>query len=64
MVVEDAAPGAQAARAAGMDCVAVPYVTDIADDPAFASAGLLFPGGQQEFSADAAHDWLAARRTG
>ncbi|GHI83869.1 HAD family hydrolase [Streptomyces xanthophaeus] len=64
VVVEDAAPGALAARAAGMDCVAVPYVARTAQDAAFAHAGLLFPQGQREFSADAAYDWLAARRTG
>ncbi|MEV7521248.1 HAD family phosphatase [Streptomyces sp. NPDC091371] len=62
VVVEDAAPGALAARAAGMGCVAIPYVAATADDPAFADAGLLFPGGQGEFSADAAHDWLTALR--
>ncbi|MFE1899373.1 hypothetical protein [Streptomyces yangpuensis] len=39
----------------------VPYAADIADDPAFASAGLLFRGGQPEFSADAAYAWLSAR---
>ncbi|UQW99978.1 HAD family phosphatase [Streptomyces sp. RerS4] len=61
VVVEDAAPGAVAARAAGMGCVAVPYVADTAGDPAFASAGLLFAGGQAEFSAEAAYDWLSAR---
>ncbi|MGW6856715.1 HAD family hydrolase [Streptomyces xanthophaeus] len=64
VVVEDAAPGALAARAAGMDCVAVPYVARTAQDAAFAHAGLLFPQGQREFSADAAYGWLAARRTG
>ncbi|MFJ4777679.1 HAD family hydrolase [Streptomyces sp. NPDC088762] len=61
VVVEDAAPGALAARAAGMGCVAVPYVVQSADDAAFAGAGLLFRGGQREFTADAAHDWLTAR---
>ncbi|MDA5282887.1 HAD family hydrolase [Streptomyces sp. NPDC054904] len=60
VVVEDAAPGAEAARAAGMACVAVPYVADTASDPAFAASGLLFAGGQAQFSADAAHDWLTA----
>ncbi|MFI1650061.1 HAD family hydrolase [Streptomyces avidinii] len=60
VVVEDAAPGVRAARAAGMACVAVPYAPDIADDPAFASAGLLFPGGQPQFTADAAYGWLTA----
>ncbi|MFF4428011.1 HAD family hydrolase [Streptomyces sp. NPDC001513] len=63
VVVEDATPGALAAHAAGMGCIVVPYATDIADDPAFAPAGLLFRGGRAQFTADAAHDWLTARRT-
>ncbi|MGW2201692.1 HAD family hydrolase [Streptomyces sp. NPDC001774] len=58
VVFEDAAPGALAARAAGMRCVALPYVADTADDPAFLAADLLFPGGQAEFTAHAALDWL------
>ncbi|WP_330329054.1 HAD family phosphatase [Streptomyces sp. NBC_00536] len=62
VVMEDAAPGARAAHAAGMACVAIPYVAETAGDPAFATAALLFPSGQAEFSADAAHDWLSARR--
>ncbi|MFF1691121.1 MULTISPECIES: HAD family hydrolase [unclassified Streptomyces] len=59
VVVEDAIPGAAAAYAAGMRCIAVPYVAKQADDPAFATAGLLFRGGQREFTAEAAYDWLA-----
>ncbi|MFF2509334.1 HAD family hydrolase [Streptomyces sp. NPDC058067] len=58
-VVEDAIPGAVAAYAAGMHCIAVPYVISQAGDPAFATAGLLFRGGQAEFTAEAAYDWLA-----
>ncbi len=58
MVLEDAPAGAAAAHTAGMRCVAVPYVRGTADDPAFATAGLLFPGGQSEFTARAAYDWL------
>lgn len=58
MVFEDAAPGALAARAAGMRCVALPYVAATADDPAFLAADLLFPGGQAEFTANAALGWL------
>ncbi|MFK0049385.1 HAD family hydrolase [Streptomyces sp. NPDC090741] len=58
VVVEDAAPGAQAAHAAGMACVAIPYVAATANDPAFAGAGLLFRGGQPDFSAEAAYEWL------
>ncbi|WP_149822969.1 HAD family hydrolase [Streptomyces tailanensis] len=62
VVVEDAAPGAAAAHAAGMRCVAIPYVTAQADDPAFATAGLLVRGGQEEFKAGEAYDWLVASR--
>ncbi|CAM5330980.1 hydrolase [Streptomyces abikoensis] len=58
VVVEDAPPGAEAARRAGMRCIAVPYVPGTAGDPAFASAGLLFPGGQKEFDAGRAYDWV------
>ncbi|MGW0562468.1 HAD family hydrolase [Streptomyces sp. NPDC003016] len=59
VVLEDAPAGAAAAHAAGMRCVAVPSVREAADDPAFATAGLLFPGGQGEFTARAGYDWLA-----
>lgn len=60
VVLEDAAPGATAAHAAGMRCIAIPYVTAHADAPAFASAGLLLRGGQAEFTAQAAWDHLAS----
>jgi HAD superfamily hydrolase (TIGR01509 family) len=62
-VLEDAIPGAAAAYAAGMRCIAIPYVAAQADDPAFATAGLLFRGGQREFTAEAAYDWLARTAT-
>ncbi|MET9661911.1 HAD family phosphatase [Streptomyces sp. NPDC006510] len=58
VVLEDSAPGAAAAHAAGMRCIAIPYVAATACDPAFGSAGLLFRGGQGEFTAQAAYDWL------
>ncbi|MEV7993312.1 HAD family phosphatase [Streptomyces sp. NPDC086077] len=58
VVVEDAAPGAAAAHAAGMRCIALPYVADQADGPDFATAGLLVRGGQAAFTAHAAYDWL------
>ncbi|MEU5404350.1 HAD family phosphatase [Streptomyces sp. NPDC005963] len=58
VVVEDAAPGVVAARAAGMRCVAVPYVPATAADPEFRSADLLYTGGQAEFTAQATYDWL------
>ncbi|GAA0451694.1 HAD family hydrolase [Streptomyces stramineus] len=58
VVVEDAPPGAEAAHRAGMRCVAVPYVPESAGDPAFTTAGLLFPGGQKEFDAHQAYEWV------
>ncbi|WP_166661756.1 HAD family phosphatase [Streptomyces sp. BK208] len=58
VVLEDAAPGAAAAHAAGMRCIAIPYVAAQADAPEFATAGLLLRGGQEEFTARAAYDWL------
>ncbi|MEU0250193.1 HAD family phosphatase [Streptomyces sp. NPDC006235] len=58
VVLEDAAPGAAAAHAAGMRCIAIPYVPAQADAPEFATAGLLLRGGQEEFTARAAYDWL------
>ncbi|GAB2852060.1 HAD family phosphatase [Streptomyces deserti] len=58
VVMEDAAPGAAAAHAAGMRCIALPYVAAQADAPEFATADLLLRGGQGEFTARAAYDWL------
>ncbi|MFD8519812.1 HAD family hydrolase [Streptomyces capillispiralis] len=58
VVIEDAAPGAAAAHAAGMRCIAVPYVAAQADAAGFATAGLLLRGGQAEFTARAAYAWL------
>ncbi|QEV16873.1 HAD family hydrolase [Streptomyces alboniger] len=62
VVFEDAAPGAMAARAAGMRCVAIPYVAAHADDQAFAEAELLVRGGQSEFTAQAALNVLASAK--
>ena len=62
VVLEDAAPGVAAAHAAGMRCVAIPYVPAQAGAPEFARAALLLRGGQEEFTARAAHDWLARNR--
>ena len=63
VVLEDAAPGAAAAHAAGMRCIAIPYVAAQADAPEFTRAGLLLRGGQEEFTARAAHDWLVRSRS-
>lgn len=62
VVLEDAAPGAAAAHAAGMRCIAIPYVAAQADAREFARAALLLRGGQEEFTARAAHDWLVRNR--
>ncbi|WP_405801140.1 HAD family hydrolase [Streptomyces sp. NBC_01506] len=64
VVLEDAAPGVLAAHAAGMRCVAVPYVPGTADDPAFRGAELLFARGQSEFTAEAAYAWLTGTGLG
>ena len=58
VVLEDAAPGVAAAHAAGMRCIAIPYVAAQADR--FSTADLLLRGGQAEFTARAAYDWLAS----
>ncbi|MBW5483017.1 HAD family hydrolase [Streptomyces bambusae] len=62
VVVEDAAPGALAAQAADMEFMALPYASDAAADPAFATAGLLFRAGRREFTAEIAYDWLSEHR--
>jgi hypothetical protein len=41
-----------------MRCIAVPYVPGTASQPAYSTAGLLFPDGQSEFTARAAYDWI------
>lgn len=58
VVLEDAVPGVEAAHAAGMRCIAVPFAEGIAGEAAFATAELLFPGGQDEFTAQALLDRL------
>lgn len=58
VVLEDAVPGVAAAHAAGMRCIAIPYVAAQADAPEFATAALLLRGGQREFTARVAHKWL------
>ncbi|MFI9201408.1 HAD family hydrolase [Streptomyces sp. NPDC053048] len=56
-VVEDSAPGVEAAHRAGMRCLAVPYVPVPAGDAGFATVELLFAGGQREFDAERAYAW-------
>ncbi|MGW8375976.1 HAD family phosphatase [Streptomyces sp. ODS28] len=59
VVLEDSPPGAEAARRAGMRCVAVPYVPDTVGDPAFASAGLFIEAGQSGVDARRVYEWIA-----
>ncbi|MFF4117028.1 HAD family hydrolase [Streptomyces sp. NPDC001714] len=56
VVLEDAAPGVAAAHAAGMRCIAVPYVA--AQTDRFTTADLLLRGGQAKFTARTAFEWL------
>ena len=55
---EVSAEPAAAAHAAGMRCIAVPYVAEQADEPGFTTADLLLRGGQKEFTARSAYAWL------
>ena len=58
LVVEDAAPGIEAAHAAGMLSVAVPFKAEPPLPPPFHQADLLFPGGMAGFSADTVLSWM------
>jgi len=58
LVVEDAAPGIEAARAAGMLSVAVPFKSEPPLPPPFHQADLLFPGGMESFRAEAVLSWM------
>lgn len=58
VVVEDSRYGVEAALAAGMRCIAVPYLTDPPLAEAFGRADLLFPGGMKTFSAEQAYAWI------
>ncbi|NCN05754.1 MAG: HAD family phosphatase [Spirochaetales bacterium] len=52
LVVEDSRPGVQAAEAAGMACVAVPYFPSPVDDPTYTLAQYYYPQGTHSFVAD------------
>lgn len=59
VVVEDSAPGVEAANRAGMRCIAVPYLVETPLAPVFARADLLVPAGMTGFDPDLAWAWLA-----
>ena len=61
LVVEDSAPGVEAARRAFMRCLAVPYYSEPPLAPAFAMADLLVPGGMGTFDPDRAWAWVQAQ---
>lgn len=58
VVIEDAVPGVLAAKAAGMRCVAIPYVTDPLDDQ-FHLADLLIGEGMAAADPEQIMNWLA-----
>ena len=57
-MVEGSVYGVMAASAAGMRCIAVPYVLDAPIDPAFATADLLLRDGMVELAPDRVHQWI------
>jgi beta-phosphoglucomutase family hydrolase len=59
LVFEDSQFGVEAAKRAGMYCVAVPTVFGKALPAVFRSADLLFEDGQESFSVNAVLDWCA-----
>ncbi|MCA0294878.1 MAG: HAD family phosphatase [Actinobacteria bacterium] len=57
VVVEDAVPGVLAAKAAGMRCIAIPYLHDPLDER-FGAADLLVAGGMASADGGTLFDWL------
>lgn len=58
LVVEDSQYGVEAAKKAGMYCIAIPGIVTPPLPDSYATADLLIPGGMADFSAAAAYDWL------
>lgn len=61
LVVEDSAFGIEAGLRAGMQVMAVPYITDAPLDEIFSKSDILFPQGQTEFTAGKAMVWFNDR---
>ena len=61
LVVEDSAFGIEAGLRAGMQVMAVPYITDAPLDEIFSKSDILFPQGQTEFTAEKAMVWFNDR---
>ena len=61
LVIEDSAFGIEAGLRAGMQVMAVPYITDAPLDEIFSKSDILFPQGQTEFTAEKAMVWFNDR---
>lgn len=61
LVVEDSAFGIEAGIRAGMQIMAVPYITNEPLDEIFFKSDILFSRGQSEFSAEKAMAWFNTR---
>ena len=58
LVIEDSSYGVQAAIAAGMRCIAIPYVLDAPLDDQFAAADLLVSTGMTDLRPEEAFAWI------
>lgn len=58
LVLEDSKYGIEAAKSAGMYCIAIPFLTSEQLHNSFMKADLLFRNGMEEFSAEQAFEWL------
>ncbi|MFC7439748.1 HAD family hydrolase [Laceyella putida] len=63
VVMEDSQYGVEAAKAAGMGCVAIPYLTDRPLAEPFLQADFLCEDGMDGFSADETFHWLRQSHT-
>lgn len=58
VVLEDSQYGVEAAKSAGMHCIALPYLTAEPLHESFNMADMLFKKGISEFTAEKAYEWL------